>query len=230
MSEAAIYPVTVALHVHTLYSACSETKLEQIEDYCLENGIDAVGITDHDSIAGALMLQTMTRKLRIIIGEEIKTNQGEIVGLFLKQAIEPNLDPLETCQRIKEQGGLVYVPHPFDPFKIHRLKKQALMEVLDMVDIIEVFNAKSNFPSFDKVALRFAERHGKVAAAGSDAHYLDAIDLCANRIGDFSTPQEFLHNLKNANLVTRRGSPLRTWWVGIKNVLRGEGHHLKRYR
>lgn len=229
MLEADDSKITVALHIHTLYSACSETKLEQIEDYCHSNGIDVLGVTDHDTIGGALALQAVAKKLRVIVGEEIHTRQGEITGLFLKEEIPLGLDALETCERIKEQGGLVYLPHPFDPFKINRLKKNALMRVLDLIDIIEVFNAKSNLPIFNVAAARFAERHGKIGAAGSDAHYLDAIGLCANVMKDFDTPQEFLESLKDAHLVLEHRYPFRTWWVGIKNALRGEGHHLKRY-
>jgi len=221
--------VNVALHVHTLYSACAETRVEEIGDYCRSRGIDVLAVTDHDTIAGALCLRAVVPDLRIIVGEEIPTRQGEIIGLFLEHEIEPHLDALETCERIKAQGGLVCIPHPFDPFKIHRLRKHALMRVLDMVDIIEVFNAKSVFPVFNGVAVRFAERYGKAGAAGSDAHYLQAIDLCSNEMEDFTGPQEFLANLRKAKLVARRSSPLRTWYVGLKNILRGEGHEVKRF-
>ncbi len=229
MSKAENPRVTVALHVHTLFSPCAETKLEQIPEYCREKGIDVIGITDHDSIAGALELKAKADGLRVIVGEEILTAEGEIIGLFLHEEIKPGLSALGTCEQIKAQGGLVYIPHPFDPLKIRRLKKHALMQVLDYVDIIEVFNAKLNLPVFNSVAAKFAFDYGKAGAAGSDAHYLQAIDVCTNSMDDFSTPQEFLANLHFARLTTHRAYPMRTWWVGIKNALRGEGHHLKRY-
>lgn len=222
--------VNVALHVHTLYSPCSETRLEDINEHCLSKGVEVIAVTDHDTIAGALALQAMAPDLRVIIGEEIFTRQGEIIGLFLKHEIEPGLEAVETCERIKEQGGLVYIPHPFDPFKIHHLKTRMLIEVLDLVDIIEVFNAKASLHFFNSIAAKFAERFGKVGTAGSDAHYLKAIGLSINRIDDFHTPQEFLSNLHNAELVTKRKGPLPGWWVGIKNVLRGEGHKVKWFR
>ncbi|MHB0913808.1 MAG: PHP domain-containing protein [Armatimonadota bacterium] len=229
MTAAHARTVSAALHIHTAYSACSESGLEEIIAYCRKWKVDVLGITDHDTIDGALALKSIAHDIRIIIGEEIKTRHGEIVGLFLKEKVEPNLDAAETCRRIKDQGGLVYLPHPFDPFKIHRLKKRVLDEILDMVDIIEVFNAKTLFPMFNAVAARFAERHGKVAAVGSDAHYLDAIDLCINEMSDFETPEQFLESLRDANLVTRRSGPYRQWWVGIKNVLRGEGHGMRKF-
>lgn len=221
--------ITVALHVHTLYSACAETRLEEIEEFCRERGIDVLGVTDHDSIAGALALRSQVRDLRVIVGEEIRTRHGEITGLFLEHKIQPGLDAVETCELIKEQGGLVYVPHPFDPFKVHRLRRHALMRILDYVDIMETFNGKANLPFFNKASAKSAAKHDKVAAAGSDAHYLHAIDLCVNRMADFTNPQEFLQSLGEAELVTAHRYPMRTWWVGIKNVLRGEGHVVKRF-
>lgn len=220
--------VSVALHVHTLYSPCAETKLEDIGEYCRRKGIDVIGITDHDTIAGAVALKKIIKGVRVIIGEEIKSKQGEIVGLFLKDEIKPEQDARDTCEQIKEQGGLVYIPHPFDIFKIHRLKKDALMRVLDLVDMIEVFNAKSLLPVSSNIAMRFAEQHGKIAAAGSDAHYLPAIDLCVNEIKDFSTPQEFLENFRDVHRLTSKVNSLRTWWVGIKNALSGESHSIKK--
>ncbi len=221
--------IRVALHVHTLHSACAETRIEQIGDYCREKGIDVIAVTDHDAISGALMLRDMAPDLRVIVGSEILSADGEIVGLFLEEDIPTGLSAEETCERIKAQGGLVYVPHPFDPLKIRRLKRGPLMRVLDYVDIIEVFNAKLNLPVYNVVAARFAFDYGKAGAAGSDAHYLEAIDVCINEMADFSTPQEFLTSLHTARLTTVRSYPMRTWWIGFKNALKGEGHHLKRY-
>lgn len=221
--------ITVALHVHTLFSPCAETKIEDIPAYCREKGIDVIGVTDHDTITGAVELKANADGLRVIVGEEVLTSEGEIVGLFLKEEIRPGMSALETCEQIKAQGGLVYIPHPFDPLKIRRLQRKALMRVLDYVDIIEVFNAKLNLPVFNTVAARFAFDHGKAGAAGSDAHYLQAIDVCTNSMEDFSTPEEFLAAMHFARLTTHRAYPMRTWWIGIKNALRGEGHHLKRY-
>jgi predicted metal-dependent phosphoesterase TrpH len=222
--------VRVALHIHTLFSPCAETKLEDIESYCQSKRIDVIAITDHDTIGGAVALQATTSNLRVIVGEEIRSEEGEIIGLFLKTEIEPGLSAVETCKRIKDQGGLVYIPHPFDIFKINRIRKRALAEILPMVDIIEVWNGKANLPIFNQFANQFAEEHQKVKAVGSDAHYLESIELCWNEMEDFADPQEFLKNLRQAHLATGHRYPLRTWWVGIKNILRGEGHVIKRFR
>jgi predicted metal-dependent phosphoesterase TrpH len=229
MSKASSPRITAALHVHTLYSPCAETKLEAIPGFCREKGIGVIGIADHDTIAGALELKAIADGLRVIVCEEVLTADGEIIGMFLHDEIEPGQSALETCEQIKAQGGLICIPHPFDPLKIRRLRKRALMDVLEYVDIIEVFNAKLNLPVFNVVAAKFAFDYGKAGAAGSDAHYLQAIDVCTNEMDDFSTPEEFLANLHHARLTTHRAYPMRTWWIGIKNALRGEGHHLKRY-
>lgn len=222
--------VNVALHVHTLYSACAETKLEVIGDYCRRKGVHALGITDHDTTAGAFALKSVLGKdVKLIIGEEIKTRQGEIIGLFLKKEIPPGLEAVETVHRIKDQGGIVYIPHPFDPLKITRLKKSALLQVIDMVDIIEVFNAKVVFPVVYVIAKNFAKKHGKLGAAGSDAHYLPAIDSCLNQIAPFNGPEEFLENFRDVQLKIGRSVPMRAWWVGIKNILVQEGHHVRKY-
>lgn len=221
--------LTVALHVHTNFSACSESRPESIDEYCRERGIDVVGITDHDTIAGAQALKSVAKWVRVIVGEEIRTKQGEIVGLFLEEEIDAGLSARETCQRIKDQGGLVYIPHPFDPTKIHRLKYKALMDVMEFIDIIEIFNAKLLTSIFNGVAAKFARSNDKIGAVGSDAHYLKAIDLCVNRIARFASPAQFLENMKNAQLNMKRGGPIRGWWVGIKNVLVAEGHHVKRF-
>lgn len=221
--------INVALHVHTQYSACSETKPEDMSAYCISKGINTIGVTDHDTIAGAKALHAIAKGIRVIIGSEIRTAQGEIIGLFLKKEIDHGLDALSTCEEIKDQGGLVYLPHPFDPFKIRRLKMRSIMRCLDLIDIIEIFNAKAAFPIFNRFAEMFAERHGKVAAVGSDSHYLGSMDMCLNEMDDFNTPAQFLESLRHASFIKKRSGCARGWWIGIKNVLITEGHKVQRY-
>lgn len=229
MSAACNTKINVALHLHTQISACSETRPEDISEYCISRGINVVGVTDHDTIAGAKILQSLAKGIRVIIGSEIRTKQGEIIGLFLKNEIEHGLDARTTCEIIKEQGGIVYLPHPFDPFKIRRLKLKYIMQCLDLIDIVEVFNAKAAFPIFNKIGERFAAMNKKIAAVGSDSHYLESIDMCLNQIDDFNTPAEFLESMRNAEFIKKRSGSARGWWIGIKNVLIAEGHKVQRY-
>lgn len=229
MSAACSTKINVALHIHTRISACSETLPEDISEYCISRGINVVGITDHDTIAGAKILQAIAKEIRVIIGSEIRTKQGEIIGLFLNKEVEHGLDARTTCEIIKDQGGIVYLPHPFDPFKIRRLKLSSIMRCLDLIDIVEIFNAKAAFPVFNKIAESFAVMNKKIAAVGSDSHYLESIDMCLNQIDDFTTPSEFLESMKNAVFIKKRSGSARGWWIGIKNVLIAEGHKVQRY-
>ncbi len=223
-----------ALHVHTNYSACSESRIEDIAAYCRRNDIDAIAITDHDVIEGALALQEYAPHLKVIIGEEISTRQGEVIGLFLNKRIDPDQDIVETCLEIKRQRGLVYIPHPFDKFKIHRVKKLALERIIDLVDIIEVFNAKISLPAYNARALHRAERYGKVGAAGSDSHYIASIGNALVEMEDFYGPEEFLDKLSKAEFKTKPSGPLPTWWVRVRKRLEVvrrwqiADHHLSR--
>lgn len=228
-ASAAVQKIKVVLHVHTLFSPCAETSVEDIINYCKNKSIQAIGITDHDTINGGLALSAIANGLKVIIGSEIRTAQGEIVGLFLKNEISSGLDALKTCELIKEQGGLVYIPHPFDPFKIRRLKLKSIIKCLDLIDIIEVFNAKTTIPFFNRIADQFAKKYNKVAAVGSDSHFLESIDNCINVMEDFDSPIQFLNNLKNAEFIKKRNGAVRGWWIGIKNVLITEGHKINRY-
>ncbi len=209
----------VAIHVHTSYSACSESPVAGIVRYCREHGIQAIAVTDHNQIEGALDLRAQAPDLRVIVGEEISTRDGEVIGLFLKQQIEAGRDIRETCLEIKNQGGLVYVPHPFDRLKVHRVRRRHLMRILDLVDIIEVYNAKISLPIYNARAKRFADRHGKIGAVGSDSHYISAIGAAINVMEPFDGPEDFLDKLSRAEHRTRAASLAATWWVRLRKLM-----------
>lgn len=210
----------VALHVHTDHSPCSESPVDHIARYCDNHGIGAIAITDHDEIEGALELRRIAPSLNVIVGEEISTLGGEVIGLFLTSRIEPRLELRETCERIKAQGALVYVPHPFDKFKVHRVRSRHLLEILDLVDIIEIFNAKISLAAYNSRARRFALRHGKIGAVGSDSHYVGSIGGAINVMEPFDGPQDFLDKLSRAEFRTGPSSLLATWWVRVRKLMR----------
>lgn len=137
---------------------------------------------------------------KVIIGEEVKTSEGEIIGLFLKEEIPRGLSPEETVARIRAQGGLVCIPHPFDLLRRSRLRRHALQRVLSQVDIIEVFNARNIFPLANRWAASLVKANGLVASAGSDAHTPGEIGQVRVRMADFGTPQEFLTSLAQARI------------------------------
>ncbi len=209
--------IKVDLHVHTSHSLCARLSPRQIEKAALRLGIGAVAITDHNTIVGALEMQAAVHSLKLICAEEIRTTQGEIIGYFLQKEILPGLSPQETVARIREQGGLVALPHPFDRLRSSRLQKPAIESLVGSIDMIEIFNARNMFIEEDRDLLSQVLASGAVPIAASDAHLPIEIGRACMVMEDFSTPQEFLEHLRSARIVARK-SPL--WVHLITKVLR----------
>lgn len=171
----------VDLHCHSQASYDCSTPLADIPPRCLEQGIRVQAITDHNEIWGAQRLQALVEERRqdgkmgqltVIVGEEVSTSEGEIIGLFLQEKIEPGLSAEKTIARIKDQGGLVLLPHGFDPLKRMRLRPAALLRVAEAIDIVETFNARISFQRYNLAAAAWAKEHGLPMSAGTDAHTL----------------------------------------------------------
>ena len=212
--------VKVDMHVHT---SCSPDSLIRIDDLlatCDRKGIDCVAVIDHDTTEGALKLHEQAPS-RIIVGEEIHTTAGEIAGLFLKETIQPWLSPLETIERIKEQGGLVYLPHPFDGMRSAVLKKQALHEVWEKIDIVETFNSRSTFPWSNWKAAKFAREKGILAGAGSDAHTQYELGMACVVMESFDSADDFLTKLADAEKRTRKTPVVFILLTKIYKIIRG---------
>jgi predicted metal-dependent phosphoesterase TrpH len=203
--------VRVDLHAHTMWSGDSTTTPEELEQAVLAAGIDVLCITDHNAIRGA---QQLERRLpcRVVVGEELRTHAGEIIGLFLSEHVPFGVAPREAAERIRAQGGLVYVPHPFDPLR-RNLAEAALVELTEagLVDALETFNAKTQLASLNAQAAEFAARHALPAGAGSDAHVPDAIGAAYVEMPDFDGPAEFLVNLAAGRVVGHHFDRARTW-------------------
>lgn len=158
----------IDLHTHSI---ASRDGAITADDYArmLETGIlDYIAVTDHNRIDFAVELQAKLGE-QIIVGEEIKTTEGEIIGLYLREAVPALLSPEETVQRIKTQNGLVYVPHPFETVR-SGLQGPALLRIIDKVDIIEVGNGRAVFQNRSLQATEWIHKHGIAGAASSDAH------------------------------------------------------------
>jgi hypothetical protein len=211
------------LHVHTFYSHDSLLKPEPLVAACLRQGINCVAITDHNEIDGARLVRRLAPFL-VIVGEEIKSTEGEITGLFLKQRIPPNLTPEETIRRIRAQGGLVSIPHPFDPAVPVRLRRAALLRVLPWVDILEGWNSRTLFRGADRRAREFAARHGIAVGAGSDAHNRFEIGRAYVEMQPFRTKTQFLRSLAQGTLHGRKTALMHaahSMLVGRAKVLAG---------
>lgn len=198
------------LHSHTGFSICSTLSLEHYIEVCQNKGFDFVAVTDHDTIVAAQELQRIA-PFRVIVGQEITSADGEIIGLFLEKEIPKGLSAKETFAAIKGQGGLVYLPHPFDttlrrPHK--RLNVEAILPIIDMVDIVEVANARNIFDSQDRRAKEFAQTHAKVESVGADSHFAGEIGKTYVEMDDFDSPSSFLRALEKGTLHFQRSSPL----------------------
>ena len=162
-----------------------------------EVGLDVVFATDHDTIDGALRLRELADGFRLIVGEEVTSADGDIVGLFLERVVPPGLSGEETVARIHDQGGLVCMPHPFSRNRNHRIRPEALERLRPAIDCIETFNAREAFASDNARAAAFAERHGIPAALGSDAHTPWELGRAYLEMDDFADPAGFIAALRD---------------------------------
>ena len=198
--------IEVDLHMHTDHSYDCATPVEVLLAEAEARGLGAIAVTDHNEISGALEARAKARGIKVIVGEEVKTaEQGEVIGLFIEQKIRRGMSLEETIAEIKRQGGLVYVPHPFD--RMHAVPDyKHLLAVLDDVDAIEVFNPRVAIAEFNAEAVRFAAKYRIIAGAGSDAHVTQGLGSVRIRMRDFDGPQEFLESLRDADIIRNPAS------------------------
>jgi len=199
--------IKLDLHVHTTHSFDSAIDPAGLREICRERGLAGVAITDHDSLQGALEFASQLSDLLILPGSEIRSAEGEIIGLFLTREIPPGLPAPETMRRIHEQGGVVLVPHPFDIVKLKRMSSRRLEELMEGIDAIEALNGKPRWWWANSSARRFGEEHGLPMTAGSDAHKTSHVGLLYTEMEDFLGPAEFLASLHSASLHGKRYSP-----------------------
>ncbi|ADB49222.1 glycosyltransferase [Conexibacter woesei] len=200
--------IDVDLHMHTDHSGDCATPVEVLLATAKARGLGAIAVTDHNEISGALEAQAKASGIKVIVGEEVKTkDQGEVIGLFLTELIPRGLSLAATIAEIKRQGGVVYVPHPFD--RMHAVPDyEHLLAVLDDVDAIEIFNPRIAIQEFNEEAVRFAAKYRIPAGAGSDAHVAQGLGSVRIRMPDFDGPQEFMESLREADVIRTPASLL----------------------
>jgi predicted metal-dependent phosphoesterase TrpH/glycosyltransferase involved in cell wall biosynthesis len=193
------------LHMHTAWSHDCAIETADLLDHAEAEGLGAIAVTDHNVFGGALEAMELARDRDLVVvpGEEVKTKaQGEVIGLFLREEIPPRMSFADTIAAIKEQGGLVYLPHPFD--RLHTIPDSAtLHRHLAEIDVFEVYNARLLFEAYNDEALRFAAKYNLTMGAGSDAHVLQGIGTGALRMRAFDGPEEFLLSLRTAQVLRR---------------------------
>lgn len=209
----------LSFHNHSEYSWDCRTSLSDLERLCEERGIEAITITDHNEIRGAQLAAEQFKSVKVIIGEEINTAEGEVVGIFLTRKINPGLSLEETLSEIHRQNGLAVVVHPFDRLRRHVMNTDALIRHLADIDIIEVYNSRTVFPQDNVKASIFARQHAKPVIAGNDAHTPAEVGLSTVDVPTFTDAKSFLINLQSATLHTRQ-API--WVHAITKLVKWE--------
>lgn len=222
----------VDLHTHSSASFDSLAHPLALLRRAQKVGLTHLAITDHERIDGALRARDTWRgPVRLIVGEEIRTREGDLLGLFLERPIAPDATAAETAQAIHEQGGLVGLPHPFDRFRFSggraagAAANDRLVDLAGAVDFVEVHNARA-YGRANALAATFAHQHGLPGVASSDAHSTLEVGLASTVVqGDFSTPAELLALLPGASLTVGRTSVyVRLWTPVAKLVQRARGN------
>ncbi len=202
--------IDVDLHMHTDHSSDCATPVDVLLASARAAGLGAIAVTDHNEVSGALDARAKAAEfgVKVIVAEEVKTaDQGEVIGLFLEEKIPRGMTLDETIAAIKAQGGLVYVPHPFD--RLHSVPDyEHLLAVVEDIDALEVFNARVAISAFNEEAVRFAAKYRIVGGAGSDAHVPQGLGSVRIRMRDFDGPEEFLESLRDADIVRKPQSLL----------------------
>jgi hypothetical protein len=214
------------LHLHTEHSHDCAMPVADVLDYAEAHALGAIAITDHNVFAGAREAVELARgrELVVIPGEEVKTDRGEVIGLFLTEEIERGMSMRDTIAAIHEQGGLVYLPHPFD--RLHTIPDApTLHRHLAEIDVFEVYNARLLRESFNDEALRFARKYNLTMGAGSDAHVLQGIGTGLVRMRAFQGPEEFLLSLRSAEILRRPKSLV--YLQGLKWVAQARDRRAK---
>jgi glycosyltransferase involved in cell wall biosynthesis len=221
--------VTLDLHMHTDWSHDCSIPAQELVDHAEAIGLGGIAVTDHNVFGGALEAVELARDRDLIVipGEEVKTDgQGEVIGLFLEEEIPRGMSFADTVAAIRDQGGLVYLPHPFD--RMHSIPDPAtLHRHLAEIDVLEVYNARLLRETFNDEALRFARKYRLLQGAGSDAHVLQGVGTGAVRMRRFDGPEEFLLSLRTAEILRRPKSlaylQSLKWVAQVKESLSGTG-------
>jgi predicted metal-dependent phosphoesterase TrpH len=194
-------------HIHSQFSGDCSTSLDQIIRTCQKKKINCIALTDHNEVDGALKLQKIA-PFYVIVGEEILTTSGEIMGLFMTKKVPRDISIEEAIKRVKDQGGLLCAQHPFDRFRSDALQADVMEKIKEQIDMVEVFNARTPMKKTTDLARDFAALHHFPATAGSDAHAAFEIGNAYVELPEFKGKEDFLAALAQGKVYGRRASPL----------------------
>ena len=202
--------IRVEFHCHTIESKDSLTTLEDLLEVCHRKNIDRIVITDHNTITGALLARQLAPE-RVIIGEEIMTQDGEILAAFVQEEIPPDLSPMEVITRLREQNAFISISHPFDKLRDGHWKLESLLDIIPHVDAIETFNSRNMWPSGNKQAKEFAKKHSLPGTVGSDAHTAYEIGKATMLLQEFKDANSLKSVLMNARYETKHSR----FWIHL---------------
>ena len=206
--------IKIDLHCHTEASKDCKIPIELFPKLLRDRQVRVQAITDHNEIWGAVKLKELIENnsnnekisITVIVGEEISTKNGELIGIFLQERIEPGLSVDEIVERIQEQDGLVLLPHGFDPFKRWRLRTEARRRIAKDIDIVETFNAHVSRPYFNHRAVKWALKHSVIMSAGSDAHTVPKVGNAWVEV-----PIQLIQNPQDLLMALQEGEPTGIW-------------------
>jgi predicted metal-dependent phosphoesterase TrpH len=193
----------VDLHLHSNYSHDGQSSLQELIDRSRECDLARIALTDHNTVEGALELARIAPELTIV-GEEVTTREGEVIGLFITGRLSPYLMPEEVMDLIHEMGGITYLPHPLDRRRAN-FRPERVVQMANRIDIIETYNPWCD-PGANAAAARIAADLGKVTATGSDAHGIQELGRSWMEIEDYADPVDFLEKLRGARHVVKADS------------------------
>jgi predicted metal-dependent phosphoesterase TrpH len=202
-------------HSHSHYSRDSLINPRTYIDTSIRRGVTCIAVTDHNAIDGAFVIERMAREanapLKVIVGEEVKTSEGEIIGLFLKELVPRGMSPEDTVKAIHDQQGLAVIPHPYDVFRRSVLTDEAIERVKHDVDAIEGFNCRNILSKHDEKARNLASSVDKPFTLGTDSHSPMELGGATLEIDDFETPEDLLRVLRGGRIVGHRSIPVVHW-------------------
>ena len=203
-------------HSHSNYSRDSVIGPESFVDNCIRKGVTCIAVTDHNEIEGAFVIEKLAAeraagRLKVVVGEEVNTAEGEIIGLFLKELVARDMSPEDTIEAIHAQGGLAVIPHPYDIFRRSVLTDEAIERVKTKVDAIEGFNCRNILGKHDQKARDTAAEVSKPITLGTDAHSPWELGGALLELDDFETPAELLQSLRGGRIVGHRSLPMVHW-------------------
>jgi predicted metal-dependent phosphoesterase TrpH len=205
--------LSAELHCHTIYSKDSLTRVENLLTYCRQKGIQRIAITDHNTTRGACLARSLD-PTRVVVGEEIMTQKGELLAFYVEEELPAGLTPQEAIRRLRQQGAVISISHPFDHARHGAWLLADLLEIVPLVDAIETFNARCLSHTPNQEAQAFAAQHHLPGTPGSDAHLLSEVGRANLRLPEFNTAEELRQALRQALPQGRLSSP----WVHISST------------